>query len=195
VCGAGTVGLREGGLRRIVYDVAVTLDGYIAGPGDDISAFPADGDHVTAYRERLQGYTTVVMGRRTYESGYRFGLRPGARAYPHMDHHVFSRTIALPAARAVEVVRDGWREALEALRRGPGGDIYLCGGGTFAGLVASAGLLDRLRAKRVPVVQGAGVPLFAGLARPLRLRRLAIEPYESGVELVEYAIAVPGASE
>jgi hypothetical protein len=43
-------------MREIIYDVAVTLDGLIAAPGDDISAFPAEGDHVEAYRARLATY-------------------------------------------------------------------------------------------------------------------------------------------
>jgi dihydrofolate reductase len=122
-------------MRRIVYDVAVSLDGYIAGENDDISAFPGEGDHVLAYLARLDTYQTVIMGRRTYEFGYRFGLVPGARAYPHMDHYVFSRSLSVPGD-AVTVVQEDWLGALRALRGGEGGDIYLCGGGTFAGFVA-----------------------------------------------------------
>jgi dihydrofolate reductase len=67
-------------ISRIVYDVAVRLDGYIAGENDDISAFPGEGDHVSAYLARLETYQNFIMGRRTYEFGYRFGLVLGARA-------------------------------------------------------------------------------------------------------------------
>ncbi len=129
-------------MRDVVYDVAVSLDGYIAGPGDDISAFPAEGDHVAAYLDRLASYGTVIMGRRTHEFGYCFGLQPGARASPHMDHHVFPQSPVLPEGSDVAVVRDGWRDYVLSLRSGTGSSIYLCGGGAFAGWMAQKGFLD-----------------------------------------------------
>lgn len=175
-------------MREIIYDVATSLDGFIAGPDDDVSAFPAEGDHVAAYQARLERYATAIMGRRTYEFGYRFGLQPGARAYPHMDHHVFSRSLELPEGSEVSVVRDGWRERVEALRAARGGPIYLCGGGILAGWLANEGLIDRLRLKINPLVLGAGVPLFAGLAAPLPMRRVALAEHASGVNLAEYRV-------
>lgn len=83
--------------RKLVYDVAVSLDGYISGPKHDTSAFVMTGDHVDAYFDRIAGYPAVVMGRTTYEAGYTWGLKPGVKAYPHMDHHVFSKGLQLPA--------------------------------------------------------------------------------------------------
>jgi len=181
-------------MRQIVYDVAVSLDGFIAGPDGDISAFPADGDHLQPYLDRLAGYETVIMGRGTYEFGYRFGLLPGARAYPHMDHHVFSRSLSLPEAADVTAVREDWADALVALRAGDGGEIYLCGGGAFAGLVANLGLLDLVRLKIAPVAIGSGVRLFEGLTETLRFERVAFTPYANGVTLAEYTLARPSSA-
>jgi dihydrofolate reductase len=178
-------------MREIIYDVATSLDGFIAGPGDDIAGFVAEGDHVAAYQARLASYGTAIMGRRTYEFGYRFGLVPGARAWPHMDHHVFSRSLVLPGD-AVEVVRGAWRERLEALRGTPGRPIYLCGGGVFAGWLAAEGLIDRLRLKINPVVLGGGLPLFAGLTAPLALRPVGLTAHASGVTLAEFVAARHG---
>lgn len=175
-------------MRGLVYDVAVSLDGFIAGVGDDISVFPAHGDHVDACLRRLRSYDAVVRGRRTYEFGYRFGLEPGARAYPHLAHPVLSRTIALPSGAAVGVVRDDFADHVAALERAPGGDVYLCGGGALAGLLANAGLIDRVILKIAPARLGAGVPLFAELARPLRLAPVAEERHASGVRVVSYDV-------
>jgi hypothetical protein len=69
-------------MRRIVYDVAVSLDGYIAGKDDDISAFPGEGDHVSAYLARLETYQSVTMGRQTYEFGYRLACRRAPAPIP-----------------------------------------------------------------------------------------------------------------
>jgi dihydrofolate reductase len=166
-------------MRRIVYDVAVSLDGYIAAEGDDISAYPAEGDHVAAFLARLETYETVIMGRRTYEFGYRFGLAPGARAYPHMDHYVFSRSLSLPGSD-VQVVRDDWLGALRTLRAGAGGDIYLCSGGAFAGFVAAHGLFDIVRVKLAPSGQAS-----PHRAAPSRLRSISLSRERGGLCTVD----------
>jgi len=173
-------------MRSIVFDVAVSLDGYIAGPGDDVSMFPAEGDHVTDYLQRLASYETVLMGRRTYEFGYAYGLQPGKRAYPHMDHHLFSRTIDLPADAAVPAVRDDGASAVGRLKPSDGGDIYLCGGGMFAGFLADLGLIDRLVLKLAPVVIGDGVRLFDAISDRLDFHLRSSKKYDSGVVLLEY---------
>ncbi len=175
-------------MRRIIYDVAVSADGFICGPSGDISSFPATGDHLTAYQARLATYSTVIMGRQTYEFGYGYGLEPGARAYPDMDHHIFSRTLELPEGAEVAVVRVGWSEVLERLRKTGTGDIYLCGGGLFAAWVAGCGALDRLRIKRAPAILGNGIRLFDGLTTPLKLRLDQTVKHESGVVFEDYAV-------
>lgn len=175
-------------MRRIIYDVAVSCDGFIAGAGDDHSGFIPEGDHVDAYLTRLQSYSTVIMGRRTYQAGYQYGMKPGDLPYPHMDHHVFSRSLDLPAGTAVNLIRGEWEERLDVLRSGDGGEIYLCGGGAFAGYLARRGLVDVLRLKVSPVVLGGGVPLFTGLDRPIRMSPVHIRRHSSGVLYTEYAV-------
>ncbi|MEM9360868.1 MAG: deaminase, partial [Pseudomonadota bacterium] len=71
-------------MQPIVYDIAISLDGFIAGPGGDISQFDSGGPVVRDYEERLQAYAAAIMGRQTYEFGYQYGLRPGQNPYPHM---------------------------------------------------------------------------------------------------------------
>ncbi|WP_371168241.1 dihydrofolate reductase family protein [Aliiroseovarius sp. 2305UL8-7] len=172
-------------MREIIYDVAVSLDGYIAAPGGDVSAFPQTGEHADAYFERLDSYGTVIMGRNTYEFGYAFGLQPGSRAYPHMDHHIFSTGIELPDGADVTVVRDDWLDRLNELRSEDGKPIYLCGGGVFAGWVLAQGLIDRLVLKKVPITLGAGIPLFAGNPIATTWRTQSMTPYPNGVTLLD----------
>lgn len=80
--------------RKIVYYVASSLDGFISGLNDDISGFVASNG-VDKYLSDLANYDTVIMGRRTYEFGYKFGLRSGQPAYPHMEHYIFSNNLKL----------------------------------------------------------------------------------------------------
>jgi len=179
-------------MRHLVYDVASSLDGYIAAQDDDISAFPMEGDHAAAYQARLETYDTVVMGRRTYEFGYGFGLKAGARAYPHMRHCIFSRTIALPDASDVEVVQTDWLQKIDAIKSETGTDIYLCGGGKMAGYLLQQGRIDRLIIKLVPIVLGSGVALFDGVAAATHLKVPSVTLYKNGVTLMEYEVNPSG---
>jgi dihydrofolate reductase len=173
-------------MRRIVYHVATTLDGYIAREDGSIDGFLAEGDHVHDYLQQLESYDTVIMGRRTYEFGYRFGLEPGKRAYPHMEHYVFSKSLEVDEDAEIHVVRGEPWETIDRIRAQAGTDIYLCGGGAFAGALLQRNLIDRLILKLNPVVFGEGIPLFTG--EPLT-RHFALQgsrTYESGVVLLEY---------
>jgi len=175
-------------MRKLVYDVAVSLDGFIAGPNGDISGFQMQGDHVDAYFERLRGYTSGVVGKATYEVGYTWGLKPGVNPYPHLDVHVCSRSIELPADSAVSAVRTDAAEFVRELKQTGEGDIYLCGGGAFAGSMLRAGLIDRLLLKLNPVALGAGTLLFGdgGFDLAQKFRLAGTESYQTGVVLLTY---------
>jgi dihydrofolate reductase len=175
--------------RRIVYDVAVSADGFIDAGDGDVKAFAFAGEHVSDYLQRVKQYETVIMGRATYEAGYAWGLQPGDKPYQHMHNVVFSRSLELAEGAAVEVNREDAAVCVRAMKGGLGGDIYLCGGGAFAGSLLKAGLIDRLILKMNPIVLGGGTPLFGreGKARA-RLRLESSHHYESGVMLLEYAV-------
>jgi dihydrofolate reductase len=147
-------------LQPIIYDVAVSADGFIAGPETDVSAFPHTGPIVEDYLARLATYSTVLMGRATYDFGVQHGLPVGANPYPHMHCIVVSQSLNLHSD-AVEVWRD--LSGLKHLRETASGPIYLCGGGILASAVAASGHLTDVALKRAPVVLGSGISLFAGL--------------------------------
>lgn len=165
-------------MQPIIYDVAVSADGFIAGPLADVSSFPHTGPIVDDYLKRLATYSTVLMGRATYDFGVQHGLPLGANPYPDMRCIVVSRTLTLPGD-AVEV----WRglSNLRALRKTAPGPIYLCGGGVLASAIAASGDLTDLALKRAPVVLGSGVPLFAGLLRPHSLTLQSQTDYGEGL--------------
>lgn len=120
-------------MQPIIYDVAVSIDGFIAGRDGDISGFAESGPVVDDYLARLETYACAIMGRATYEFGYRFGVKPGDNPYPHMDCHVLSQTLTLPAGSSVELVREPAVDRARRLKTLSSGPIYLCGGGRLAG--------------------------------------------------------------
>ncbi|WP_329616049.1 dihydrofolate reductase family protein [Streptomyces brevispora] len=169
-------------MRKLVYYIASTLDGFIAGPdGDDPTGpdgfwpIPEDyiGHMIAEYPETLPGpartalsisaegthFDTIVEGRRSYEIGLKAGVTD---AYPHLRHVVFSRTLGESPDPAVEVVAGDPAARVKELKQEEGKDIWLVGGGELAGSLYSE--IDRLIVKLSPVTIGAGIPLFSDKA-------------------------------
>lgn len=176
-------------MQPIIYDVAVSVDGFIAGPSADISKFPQKSPAVDDYLTRLKSYSCAIMGRATYEFGYEFGLQPGANPYPHMKTVVFSQSIVLPADTDVEIVREDAARRIEDLRQTCDGPIYLCGGGQFAGWLLSLGMITTLRLKRAPIFLGSGTPLFGDHAEGCDARLLSSKLHEDGLLYQEFDLA------
>lgn len=200
---------QAGWMRKLVYLVASTLDGFIARTSrEDPSAdvFEVEGDHLVAlaqeYPEMLPGHVrahlgmdgvpnrhfdTVLEGRVSYETGVALGV---ADAYPHLRHLVFSTTMGEPAAPAVEVVRTDAVERVRELKAEEGQDIWLCGGGSLAAALREE--IDEVHLKLNPVLLGAGAPLIDappldGPAPVDRFRLVSTRPFDSGVVLLVYA--------
>ncbi len=176
-------------MHPVIYDVAVSIDGYIDGPNQDISKFSHEGPVVDDYMDRLQTYACAIMGRRTYEFGYRFGMKPGQNPYPHMRTMVYSSTLALPEEAEVKVVRSSVKHSVRDLRQTGPGPIYLCGGGALAASLLSDGLIDRIRLKRAPILLGDGTPLFSGSFAMPDLSLEGETSYANGYLFQDFALA------
>lgn len=179
---------KEAVVQPIIYDVAVSIDGYIAGPGEDISKFAREGEVVDNYLKRLETYSCAIMGRATYEFGYRFGLEPGRNPYPRMKTVVFSDSMRLPEDSEVTVVPRRDLQLLQTLRDEQAGPIYLCGGGLFAGALLSSRMIDKLRLKRAPILLGDGTPLFGDADVAIELVCEEIKSYADGYVYQAYQV-------
>ncbi len=173
-------------MQPIVYDVAVSVDGYISGPSGDISKFDYEGPVVEDYQARMAGYAVAIMGKATYEFGYSFGIKSGDNPYTQMKTIVFSQSINLPWDSDVQVQRTTDAGFIRNLKTTSDGPIYLCGGGAFAGSLLAMGLIDRIFLKRAPLVFGGGVLLFGKNETSNKLQRISTKLYDSGYCLEEY---------
>lgn len=198
-------------VRKLVYYIASTLDGFIAGPDatdptgpDGFWPIPEDYlQHIVAeYPETLPAparkalsvtgdgrhFDTVVAGRRTYEQGLQAGL---ANAYPHLRYVVFSRTLSESPDPAVELVGRDPVATMRHLKQQDGKDIWLLGGAELAGALYAE--IDRLIIKLSPLTIGSGIPLFAhqtfDLARWELLDHTALT---SGFVFLRYARSTSG---
>ncbi|MCB0835487.1 MAG: dihydrofolate reductase family protein [Bacteroidetes bacterium] len=174
--------------RKIIYYVAASIDGFISGPGDDISGFVADGNGVEKYLADLQEFDTVIMGRKTYEFGYKYGLKPGQPAYPHMEHYIFSRTLKLENAHEKIHIHPPDLDLIQNLKSAEGTPVYLCGGGVLAGWLLENELIDILKIKLNPFIQGEGVRIFGDSKKTYQLQLLEKETFENGLQIISYKI-------
>lgn len=170
-------------MRKLIYHVAATVDGFIAREDGSFDCFPAEGDHIADYLTSLETYDTVLMGRSTYEVGFKLGV---TNPYPSMKSYVFSRTMKRSPDDAVELVTEDPVHFVAGLKAEPGGDIYLCGGGVLAAQLLDAALIDEVIVKLNPLLVGGGIPIFQTLRQPTDLELIEVKKYESGVVRLSY---------
>ncbi|MDX2284723.1 MAG: dihydrofolate reductase family protein [Bacteroidia bacterium] len=175
-------------MRKIVYYVASSLDGYIAGPHGDISGFVSAGSGVEAYLADLAAYDTVIMGRKTYEFGYAYGLQPGQPAYAGMKHYLFSSTLAFSSPHPDVQVLAPSLAAIESIQQQPGTDIYLCGGGQLAGWLLDHRKIDVLKLKLNPFIQGSGTRIFGSSATQAQLQLQASRQFDHGLQILTFGV-------
>ena len=173
--------------RLVRYQVAVSLDGFIAGPNGEYDWIVMDPaiDFAALFKE----FDTVIMGRKTYELATAQG---GHGAMPGMTVVVFSRTLPPAVYKGVRIVNDDPRDVVAALKAKPGRDIWLFGGGELFRSLLTAGLVDTVEVGVMPVLLGSGIPLLPpGATTKLTLTDQKTLP-ASGIVGLSYSI--PGGS-
>ena len=175
-------------MPNIHYYIAISLDGYISGENGDIGGFLGEGKGIQKYLSDLNDYETVIMGRNTYEFGYQYGLKPGDLAYPHMDHFIFSDTLSIEGANDKLSIKKLELDEIKNIRANSNTDVYLCGGGMFAGWLLEHEQIDVLKLKINPLVIGKGVRLFGDYEKRFSLKLIDTETYEDGLLINTYEI-------
>ena len=175
-------------MKKIIYYVASSIDGFISGLDGDISGFAQGGNGVEKYLNDLQEFKTVIMGRNTYEFGYQYGLVPGTPAYPHMDHFIFSRTLSFENPHEKVKVKKLELNEIIRIKEEASTDIYLCGGGVFAGWLLENEQIDILKVKLNPLILGQGIKLFGNSKKNYKLNLIHSENYDNGLIINTYEI-------
>ncbi len=171
-------------MRRVRYNVAASLDGFIAdaeGQYDWIPPEPA-----IDFAALFARVDTVLLGRRSYELTRR---DPAARTWPPTARLVvFSRTLGAADHPEVTIVADDAAGTVAALRGAPGGDIWLYGGGALFAALLAAGQVDTIEVTVIPVLLGTGVPLLPGVTDRAALRLTETRVYPSGQVSLHYTV-------
>lgn len=167
----------------------VSVDGFLARPDDGLDFLDAGGDAPHGFEEFLATVDVIVIGRRTFEVVMKIGdlALYGARLVVVLSGSPLDFS-SVKGAR-VEQMSGEPAEIVKQLDARGFKHAYVDGGITIQRFLG-AGAIDRLVITRVPVLIGAGIPLFGALPRDIKLRHVATRSYEGGLVQSEYEIGV-----
>ena len=173
--------------RRLRYQVASSLDGFIAAEDGSYDWIPMDP--AIDFGALFAQFDTLIMGRKTFETMLAYEGGVNDKGVYGKETVVFSGTLDPPDHPNVRVVRGDVSEVVADLRAKPGKDIWLFGGGNLFRQCIDLGLVDSVEVAIVPVMLGSGIPLLPKGSR-VTMTLTGHRTYEgSGTVLLEYALS------
>ncbi len=182
-------------MRKLIYSMGVSLDGFIAGPGGEIDWSAPDADLHRFHNEQTRELGAHLCGRRLYEVMTYWDTadeNPSApehelefaHIWKDMPKIVFSKTLEKVEGNA-RLVREGVAEEVAKLKEQPGKDLAV-GGAGLASTCIKLGLVDEYRLFVSPVVLGAGTPYFPALDERINLELVETRAFGARVVYVRY---------
>lgn len=177
--------------RKIILDLAVTLDGFIEGKHGEVDWCIMDAE--MGFTDFLNQIDTIFYGRKSYDLWGQFTPEATAadaeKQFWALVHskakYVFSRT-QKSADPDVVFIHDSILEEVHKLKNTPGQDIWLYGGASLITTFIQLGLVDEFRLSVHPVVLGEGKPLFTDIKQRLNLKLVHTRTFSSGVVQLIY---------
>ncbi|PKV62763.1 dihydrofolate reductase family protein [Pontibacter ramchanderi] len=177
-------------MRKVILDLAVTLDGFIEGPNGEIDWCILDDDmDITGF---LAGIDTILYGRVSYDMWGNYEPEESANesekaiwsAVHSKEKIVFSSQVR--TGTDVTFIATAIPEAIAELKQRDGKDMWLYGGAKLITTFIQHGLIDVFRVSVHPTVLGAGKPLFQDLKERINLDLKEVNRFRSGVVQLVY---------
>jgi dihydrofolate reductase len=182
-------------MRKIVLDLAVTLDGFIEGPNGEIDwcIMEEDPGLESSFADFLSGIDTIFYGRISYElwGNYQPDEKAGNAMKELYDSihskskYVFSNTRHDDDGKAIFISSE-IEDKVQKIREQPGKDIWLYGGAKLITTFINFDLVDVYRLAVHPVILGSGKPLFMSIENRVNLKLIDAKGSASGVTLLSY---------
>jgi dihydrofolate reductase len=182
-------------MRKLIYLMNVSLDGFIEGPNRELDWTHVDEETMSLFNDQQRGMDTLLYGRRLYEVMTYWETaeadpsiseveREFARIWKNSTKLVFSKTLEQVQGNA-RLVRGDIAGEITKLKRQPGKDLEI-GGPNLASTVMQLGLIDEFRLVVHPVVLGSGTRFFPALADKIDLRLVETRAFGSSVVYLRY---------
>jgi dihydrofolate reductase len=180
-------------MRKVILDLAVSLDGFIEGPNGEIDWIVMDDSVGNGLVDFLKDIDTIFYGRVSYDLWGQYQAAEDASeaeknlwaAVHSKEKFVFSHT-AKGDGKAT-YVHSNIADTVNEVRNSPGKDIWLYGGGSLITTFINLDLIDVYRLAIYPVIIGAGKPLFNNLEHRVNLQLNEAKGAPNGVTMLEYS--------
>lgn len=172
--------------RRIILDLAVTLDGFIEGKNGEVDWCIMGPD--MGFADFLNQIDTILYGRKSYELWGQYIPKTEDsdtekeiwKLVHSKKKYVFSRTQRETDHQAI-FINENILEEVNKLKNEPGKDIWLYGGASLITTFINLRLVDEFRLSVHPVILGEGKPLFIDIKQKLNLKMVNTRTFSSGV--------------
>ncbi|HKZ67155.1 MAG TPA: dihydrofolate reductase family protein [Chitinophagaceae bacterium] len=169
-------------MRKIILQLAVSLDGFIEDPNGEFDWCFTDDDYgMTEFFKRIDA---IFIGRKSYELTLTMGgsTPPG---FPVLKEYVFSKSLNKVEGDRILVSGDLAKE-VKKIKNEPGKDIWLYGGAALTSSFINFGLVDEMTLAVHPILLGAGKPLFQNIPDRVPLQLINTQTYPSGLVMLSY---------
>ncbi len=160
------------------------MDNFIEGPKGEFDWCFTDQDYGMA--EFFQRVDCVFIGRKSYELMQTIDEAETFNM-PKMKHYVFSNSLQ-QVNEGDEIIRGDFKGQVQAIKNGPGKDIWLFGGAVLTASLMNEGLVDELWLSVHPILLGTGKPLFAGIHNRIKLTHFETKTYDTGLVSLKYQV-------
>jgi dihydrofolate reductase len=187
-------------MRKLIYSMTVSLDGYIAGPDGAIDWSAPDEDLFRFHHQQVQEIGVHLCGRRLYETMVYWETAEEsplaaeqvefAQTWKALPKVVFSTTLQSVVGNT-RLARDSVGEEVSRLKEQPGKDIAV-GGAGLAGACMKLKLIDEWRLFVSPFLLGGGTPYFPTLDEKINLELVETKTFGSRVVYLRYRRVLDG---
>ncbi len=172
-------------MKKVVLYIAMSLDGYIAdkeGKVDWLKGQNAKEENIDTYSSFIKEVDTVIMGRNTYKQIIT-ELSPNQWIYHDLTTYVITHR-KLPPTENIKFIQENPYDLVKRLKKEQGKKIWICGGGKIVQSLLKEKLIDEYNIAVIPVILGAGIPLFGKMLKEIELTLLNTLTYNGIVELL-----------
>ena len=171
-------------MRKIILEVAVTLDGFIEGPNGEYDWCFDDQDYgMTVFFKRID---SIFIGRHSYELMQKIG-ETSVPGYSDLKEYVFSTTLK-EVKPGAEIIHGDIKEKVEKIKNEAGKDIWLFGGASLTTTLLNLNLIDEINLAIHPIILGNGKALFSDIKNRVSLNLIDTKTYSSGLVSLSYRI-------
>ena len=190
--------MEKGNTRKLVLSMAITFDGFVAGPNNQNDWLVNDDENWDQMFKDLESVDTILVGRNMYPGYFEYwhnclkdsstpaNLRKYAEIAEKIPHVIFSKTLKQTDWPNTRIATD-LKEEVEKLKQQPGKEIRAWGGVTLASSLINLGLVDEYRFALSPTLLAGGKRLFDKLQERKKLKLISAKPTQAGNIIIKYA--------